>query len=131
MTSHSPERATLKYDRRVTSVGALLDEFVSAGVLIFFGVGAPEELAEFSVIHDGASLREPVEPGDVVTVAGSRYTVLAVGEVANSNLANLGHLVLKANGQTSVEMPGDVCVEELPFPSIDVGATFTIETGRR
>ena len=122
---------TLKYDRRVTSVGELIGEFVSAGILIFFGAGAPEELAEFSVIHEGAPLLEPVAPGDVVTVAGEAYAVLAVGDVANSNLANLGHLVLKANGLDAPELPGDVCVEAKSFPSIVVGDTFSIASPER
>ena len=122
---------TLKYDRRVTSVGELINEFVSAGILIFFGAGAPEELAEFSVIHDGPPLLEPVAPGDVVTVAGETYTVLAVGDVANTNLANLGHLVLKANGLDAPELPGDVCVEAKPFPAVAVGDTFSIASPER
>ena len=121
----------LKYDRRVTSVGELINEFVSAGILIFFGAGAPEELAEFSVIHEGPPLLEPVAPGDVVTVAGEAYTVLAVGDVANSNLANLGHLVLKANGLDAPELPGDVCVEAKPFPAVGVGDTFSIASPER
>ncbi|HQV27467.1 MAG TPA: PTS glucitol/sorbitol transporter subunit IIA [Thermoflexales bacterium] len=121
----------LKYDRRVTSVGELINEFVSAGILIFFGAGAPEELAEFSVIHEGPPLLEPVAPGDVVTVAGETYTVLAVGDVANTNLANLGHLVLKANGLDAPELPGDVCVEAKPFPAVGVGDTFSIASPER
>jgi len=121
----------LKYDRRVTSVGELINEFVSAGILIFFGAGAPEELAEFSVIHEGPPLLEPVAPGDVVTVAGETYTVLAVGDVANANLANLGHLVLKANGLDAPELPGDVCVEAKPFPAVGVGDTFSIASPER
>ena len=122
---------TLKYDRRVTSVGELIDEFVSAGILIFFGAGAPEELAEFSVIHEGAPLLEPVAPGDVVTVANETYTVLAVGVVVNTNLANLGHLVLKANGLDAPELPGDVCVEAKPFPAVAAGDTFSIASPER
>lgn len=119
----------LKYDRTVTAIGSLLDEFVSAGVLVFFGEGAPEELAEFSVIHAGTPLEAEVAVGDVVTLGDARLTVLAVGPVANSNLANLGHLVLKANGQHEAELPGDVCVEESPLPSVNVGMKFAISGG--
>jgi PTS system glucitol/sorbitol-specific IIA component len=55
-----------------------------------------------------------------------RYTIRAVGEVANENLRNLGHLVLKANGETTPELPGDVCIEALPLPEPFVGMRVRI-----
>ena len=65
------------------------------------------------------------------TACDERYTVLAVGDVANTNLANLGHLVLKANGLDTPELPGDVCVEAKPFPVVAVGDTFSIASPER
>ena len=115
------------YDRRVTGVGALLGEFLQAGVLVFFGDDAPEELAEFSVTHTGDALREPIAAGDVIMLGDTRLTVLAVGDVANANLANLGHLVLKANGQNTIELPGDVNVAEQALPEITIGMPIRIE----
>src|SRR5512144_2086447 len=101
----------IKYRAKITAIGPLAGEFIDAGVLVFFGQSAPSELAEFAILHDGTTLDGAVAPGDRLRLAGEDYAVLAVGEVANSNLSNLGHLVVKFNGQSQPEMPGDVCVE--------------------
>jgi glucitol/sorbitol PTS system EIIA component len=56
------------------------------------------------------------------------FTILAVGEVANENLANLGHLVVKFNGQTSAELPGDVNVPPVKqLPPIQPGTIVQIK----
>lgn len=117
----------IKYRAKFTQIGPMVSEFVDNGILVLFGADAPEELAEFAIIHDGKELAAPVEPGDIVKIESHGFTVLAVGEVANKNLANLGHLVLKFNGQAVVEMPGDVCLESKPLPAVDVGMVLTIQ----
>lgn len=119
----------VKYERTVTGIGSLLTEFISAGVLVFFGEGAPDELAEVAVVHQGSPMLGEISPGDVVVLGETHLKVLAVGPVANTNLANLGHLVLKASGETEPELPGDVCVEAQPLPNVDVGMRFAILGG--
>jgi PTS system glucitol/sorbitol-specific IIA component len=86
-----------KYAATVTYVGPLAGEFLAEQIVVLFGQNAPEELAEFSIIHDGVTLTAPFVAGDRVTLDRQPYVILAVGEVANDNLANLGHLVLKFN----------------------------------
>lgn len=117
----------IKYSAKFTQIGPLVSEFVDNGILVLFGDNAPEELAEFAVLHDGKKLSKPVAPGDHIVIGLNTFLVLAVGEVANLNLENLGHLVLKFNGQSSVEMPGDVCLESKALPPIDVGMVLTIQ----
>jgi PTS system glucitol/sorbitol-specific IIA component len=116
----------VKYEATVTGVGPLVGEFTQAGILVFFRQGAPDEVAEFSILHDGQELRAPVAAGDLLRLGEEQYRVLAVGDVANANLASLGHLVVKFNGQTAPELPGDVCVEARPLPAVDVGLRVTI-----
>lgn len=118
----------IKYQANITAIGPLVSEFVEAGVLVFFGANAPEELAEFSILHDGAGLNGAVVPGDRIRLNEHTYRVLAVGDVANQNLGALGHLVIKFNGATEPEMPGDVCAEAVPVPPLQVGMRFQIET---
>ena len=105
----------------------MVEEFRQAGILVFFGKDAPEELIEFSIIHDAEALAMPVSLGDVVILGKDRYKVLAVGDVANTNLANLGHLILKFNGESTARLPGDVNVEEKPVPELEVGMEIRIE----
>lgn len=116
----------IKYQARVTQIGPLVTEFLEAGIIVLFGANAPEELVEFSIIHDGKKLIHPVAPGDSLRIGEETYTVLAVGEVANTNLANLGHLILKFNGLTEAELPGDICIEAKPLPPLEIGTEITI-----
>jgi len=116
----------VKYEATVTHIGPLTHEFVEAGILVLFGESAPEELREFAILHDGRTLHAPLAPGDSLHVAAETFRLLAVGEVANNNLSQLGHLVVKFNGQTTPEMPGDVCVEARPLPTMEVGVRLKI-----
>jgi glucitol/sorbitol PTS system EIIA component len=117
----------IKYQAKVTFIGPLVSEFVNHNILVLFGNDAPEELREFAVIHDGTKLMANIEVGDAVQFSEKKYHILAVGEVSNANLANLGHLVLKFNGETVPEMPGDVCLENEELPEIQVGSKLIIE----
>ncbi len=117
----------IKYKARVTEIGPLVDEFIEHGILVLFGQDAPEELAEFSILHDGHELVEPLQVGDKVFLCEESFTILSLGEVANTNFASLGHLILKFNGLDNPEMPGDVCVEQKPIPVLAEGTEIRIE----
>jgi PTS system glucitol/sorbitol-specific IIA component len=119
----------LKYHAEVTEIGPLVTEFIDAGILVFFGEGAPPELVEFSIIHNGKLLESDLVPGDEIAIDGESFKILAVGEVANENFRNLGHLIMKFNGKNKVELPGDVCVEQKKVPDIRVGTVLRI-TGK-
>lgn len=114
----------VKYSATVSEIGPLVDEFISAGVLVFFGQNAPEELREFAILHDGDTLIDDVVVGDRFCIGNECFTILAVGEVANQNLKALGHFIIKFNGEQKPEMPGDICAEVRPLPSIHVGDRF-------
>jgi PTS system glucitol/sorbitol-specific IIA component len=115
-----------KYKTRVVAIGPLVPEFVEQRILVFFQVGAPPELAEFSILTEPTELVEDVRPGDRIVIDGHSYRVTAVGEVANTNLRNLGHLILKCNSRTEPELPGDVCTQAKDLPPIRVGTTIRI-----
>ena len=120
---------TITYQTTVTGVGQLAAEFADEGILVFFGSDAPEELHEFAILtdHSGPPAR-PVRAGDEVEIAGARFLVLCVGPVANDNLAGLGHLVVKFNGLTEPELPGDVSLPAVPAPTIEPGTVIRIFT---
>ena len=109
------------YSTTVTAVGELVYDFADQGVLVFFGEDAPIELHEFSIIHKPDVVDRAPQVGDTITLQENVYNVLAVGSVASDNLLNLGHLDLKANGLTEPEMPGDVNVEAVSLPKVNVG----------
>lgn len=115
------------YSSTVTAVGEQVATFVEGhGILVFFGSDAPVELHDFSALHDATVASAGPRAGDVVELGGTRIPVLAVGDVVEANLLNLGHIDLKANGAPEADMPGDV---NLPVDTLVVpaaGDTFRI-----
>ncbi len=114
------------YSLSVSAVGPLIDEFTAAGVWVFFREGAPDELLEFALLHSAEAPRAPIAAGQALDIDGHAYTITAVGELANDNIRALGHLVLKANGATEAELPGDVSIEARPLPNPSIGTTLRI-----
>ena len=119
--------AQTRYATTVTAVGEQVAEFITQGLLIWFAEGAPEELHFFTVLHRPTVTTGGVRPGDLVRIDDKAFRVTAVGEVADENMVNLGHMDLKANGATEAPLPGDICLEELPLPEPRPGTTLVIE----
>ena len=119
--------AQTRYATTVTAVGEQVAEFVGQGILIWFAEGAPEELHFFTVLHRPTVTTGGVRPGDLVRIDDKAFRVTAVGDVANQNMVNLGHMDLKANGAADAPLPGDICLEELPLPEPRPGTTLLIE----
>lgn len=114
------------YVTEVTAVGAVVAEFVQAGVLVLFGEQAPQELHDFSVLHRPTVELEGPAVGDLVILGDTTIPVLAVGDVVAENLLQLGHLDLKADGLSTPTMPGDVCVPTGSALEVVVGQTIRI-----
>lgn len=122
-------RMRVKYETTVTAVGPMAVEFAAEGILVFFGTNAPEELHEFAILHEHTPNEEDVIPGDKLAIDESEFTVTGVGDVANDNLRNLGHLVVKLNGLTETELPGEVSVTAGDAPNIEPGTDIRIIAG--
>ena len=114
------------YSSTVTAVGDLVPEFRDQGILVFFGEDAPAELHEFSILHKVEVAERAAKEGDKIIINSDEFTVLAVGHVASENLLNIGHLDLKANGETKADLPGDVNVEKRDLPTVKAGDKFQI-----
>jgi PTS system glucitol/sorbitol-specific IIA component len=122
-----PAPPQTRYATTVTAVGEQVPEFIGQGLLIWFAEGAPEELHFFTVLHRPTITTGGVRPGDLVRIDDRAFRVTAVGQVANDNMVNLGHMDLKANGASEAPLPGDICLEELPLPEPRPGTTLVIE----
>lgn len=116
----------LKYRTEVVSVGPLAEDFRAAGILVLFGEGVPEELADVAVVHRPSTGPVDLVVGDVLVAGGEEMPILAVGGVVNENFRNLGHLSLKRNGRAEAALPGDLCATEGPIPPLDPGAEIVI-----
>ena len=114
------------YEINITAIGPLVEEFTEAGVWVFFRDDAPEELAEFAMMHHADAPREPIAAGQVLEIDSQQFAITAVGDLANKNISELGHMVLKANGAPEPELPGEVCIEALPFPQPAIGTILRV-----
>lgn len=112
----------VKYQTKVEQIGPIAQDFMDEGILVFFGMDAPEELTEFAILHEHTQLLQPIQAGDTLYIGDEPIQILCVGEVANENLSNLGHFVIKFNGFTQPEMPGDISAPERDsLPAIEPG----------
>ena len=117
---------TVLYKSSVTEIGELVPSFIAEGMLVFFGESAPEELRTFCIIHKLEHAEGQVKEGDFVSIDGHEFEILSVGSVANDNLYNLGHLNLKANGNTVADLPGDVAIAKVDLPEVKIGTQIEI-----
>jgi PTS system glucitol/sorbitol-specific IIA component len=114
------------YELEITTIGPLAAEMTAHDIWVFFHEHAPEEVAEFSLLHRAHAPLRPIAPGQILEIGPERYTIHAVGPVVNANLMTLGHMVLKANGATDAELPGDICIEARPLPHPRPGMVIRI-----
>lgn len=109
------------YRSSVTRLGDEAPAFVAGGVMILFGEPVPDEVAEVAVIH--APLEDsalPIQQGDELVISDSRVTVTEVGNRADANLRELGHLVVYLNPDERTDcLPGAVHARgELKMPKL-------------
>ena len=126
MSAHS-----LKYQGVIQSIGSMVPEFLPHGILIFFGETAPEELRDTALVHNGTQLVSDLAAGVYLkfsppsgTEQPQSYRLTAVGESANANLAQLGHVVIHFDGATKAKLPGAISVEPALEALPTVGTTF-------
>ncbi len=116
----------VRMDAEICAVGDLASQFFEEGIVILFGEHAPEELAEFAVLHRCHEVIGGVTPGDRVLLGDAELTVTGVGSVVNEHLPALGHLVLKRDGRHEPQLPGDLCCDEGAIPELAVGMPLRI-----
>jgi PTS system glucitol/sorbitol-specific IIA component len=61
--------------------------------------GAPADIEEFCFIHCHGELNGELKAGSQLELGEARYAVTAVGDVAEQNLRELGHITLRFDGQ--------------------------------
>lgn len=115
------------YHTTVTHIGAEAALFKEEKMIILFGKDAPESLADYCYNIDVNRVHSDILPGMTIQFDDRAYRVTAVGEVAAKNLASLGHVTIKFNGNDEAELPGTIHVEALALPEIVVGTHISID----
>lgn len=119
-----------KYDVTITAIGGLARTFLednNSAILIDEGVRP--NLADMVIEHTPSDLKEDIVVGDRLTVAGAKFTVERVGDVANDTLRDEGHCTLVFNAAGN--MPGQIVVKGPRLPVVSVGAKIFFYKGSK
>ncbi len=121
----------MKYQSKITGWGADALEFLNpaCNFIIIFNEDAPPELADISVLHTKAELKEDPKPGDTFRICNKEYKISAVGWEALNTLRDLGHATVSFRGMDEVERPGMIELVGDPFTAEDLfeGGVIEIE----
>lgn len=114
------------YENQVKALGVSVEEFKDAGMLILFGDNAPEEIRDYCYSVSVNPINGTISAGQTLKFGDSAYKITAVGSEAPVTLAGLGHCTINFSGQTNVDLPGTIYVENKPQPNITVGTVIQI-----
>lgn len=115
----------LIYENTVKSKGNSVTEFGDT-MLITFGDSAPDALKDYCYGIDAKPTNGTIKVGQYLDIDGHRYEILVVGDIAEKNLVELGHVTVNFTGD-SEGLPGALVVENKPAPTINVGSVIKIE----
>ncbi|ULR33132.1 PTS glucitol/sorbitol transporter subunit IIA [Dickeya fangzhongdai] len=78
--------------------------------LILFSDRVPPELGAYCLLHQDGEWHRPLAVNQQLELDGKSYVITAVGDIANHNLRELGHITLLFDGGAAAELPGAVHV---------------------
>lgn len=115
------------YTSKVTKLGDLVSAFIDEKMLILFKDNAPDELADYCVLHSGNTLSDTIEEGDCLMLGDAEYRVVYVGCEVQKNLRDLGHITLRFNANCEGEsLEGSLYLENKEIVPISIGDDITI-----
>ncbi|RKL61392.1 PTS sorbitol transporter subunit IIA [Thermoanaerobacteraceae bacterium SP2] len=117
------------FESVIDNIGENGLDFLCEKMVILFNNNAPIELAKFSVLIKPGKLLFPIERGDIFTIGELTYKVTAIGKEANKNLNDLGHVVLKFDGEDLPSLPGNIHLEAKELPKFTPGLIITFRKG--
>ncbi|GIO21512.1 PTS glucitol/sorbitol transporter subunit IIA [Oceanobacillus sp. J11TS1] len=117
------------YETIVKEIGPMALAFEEEKVVILFGLGAPEELKEVSLIHDAKTKEaaEPIQQNGKLVIDEQEYSIQAVGSAANDNLKELGHISIYFSEPTDEVLPGAIFVSPSVYPKVKEGSIIKFQ----
>lgn len=111
----------------VDRIGEFTAEMFDGGCYILFGEPLPDALADVSLVHKTRQApSRPIRAGDTLELGGVTLTLDEVGELANLNLTDLGHIVVYVNSPEQALLPGAVKASGSSRPQPVVGSPIII-----
>ncbi|MCI9889800.1 PTS sorbitol transporter subunit IIA [Micrococcales bacterium 31B] len=96
------------WNSTITTIGTDASMMFDAGVYILFGEPVPDVLAEIAIVHRGEPATAAPRVGDTFTLGDSQVVFDEVGELAEKNLNELGHVVIYVNQPEQNLLPGAI-----------------------
>lgn len=123
----SPYPVTPYYESTVLRSGEEAADLLAGGVLILYADPIPDALESVSVVHSPAAPpAATMAPGHVLTVGDQQVRLTRVGEIADENLATLGHVVVYLDQEDDAALlPGAVHASG-PLGVPAAGASLTL-----
>lgn len=115
------------FHTEVIEFGEQVEAFFEEGMFVLFGENVPDTLKDFCYFIDSKDVDGTMKAGDRLIIDGNSYEITSVGEIAQKNLENLGHLTVVFNGAKEAGLPGSICVEAKPMPKLIMGSKISIE----
>ena len=116
---------TVLFEVTASQIGELVSDFMKQKILILFDENAPKELHDITVLHTNRKNSGEIKPNDTLIINNQSFRIQFVGSTANQTIQELGHVIFKFDGSTE-DLPGSICVEEMPIPEIRVGSIIQI-----
>lgn len=120
----------MAYSTHVVEVGPDAPAFLEEKMAITFSGEAPEALRSYCFLIKDAELTAPLELGMPVQIGEQGWTITAIGDLAEKNLRDLGHVTLVFDGEDEPRMPGAIHlggVDETPALTLDAKVVFGSE----
>lgn len=114
------------YQSTINHIGEFAKEALVDGMLILFKQGAPADLADYCFVHSHDDLKQPLNVGQTLKLGHNVYKITAVGDVANVNLRELGHITLRFDSANTAELPGAVHVDNDVPEQLSIGDQIVI-----
>lgn len=115
------------FHSKVTKLGDLVSAFMDEKMLILFKDNAPEELADYCVLHSGNELTDTVREHDFFVIGNTEYQVVYVGTEVQKNLRDLGHITLRFNANEEGEsLEGSLYLEDKVIVPVNIGDSLSI-----
>jgi len=112
---------------KITEIGSLVPAFAEEQLIILFGPQATAELKDICVLHEFE--KEPanvLEVGKKLRIGNYEYTITKVGDAANKNFEELGHVSIYFRTGENEILPGAIIAEPEIFPELAIGQSIQV-----
>lgn len=96
------------YRTQITKIGSEANNALQIGTMILFKQNLNTELEVYCFSHLPNTLKTLLKVGDILHLSDEQYPITAIGEVANQNLKELGHITLHFDGSLEASLPGNI-----------------------